>query len=154
MKYNCLILYVLTLFCSFQTIQSYYNEMYPLKILRNIEEQAAEETIFNDEDFTEDILTAFAELYQKVIETSVTYYLVDLNSKEQQESLYVKITKVIVFDLIKIVGLLFGKLIYLIKDPDLSWKEKAQKCWWVIGLIIVIKVGVQKIAYSKPKTSN
>lgn len=130
-----------------------YQYTSPLLFLRNVEEKVAEAPNFDDEEFTQDIVTALAELYQKVIETSVTYYLIDINSEDNKESLYVKVTKVIVFDLLKIVGLLFAKLIKMLQNPDLSWRQKIQQCWWVVGMIVMIKIGVEKMAYNNTKDS-
>ena len=93
-------------------------------------------------------VNAFVEMYQKIVEATVTYYL--MPNMPAKQNLHDIIIRIIADDTIRLIALLCRELIHFIFDHQMSWQEKAYHCAWVISVILIIKMGVENL----PKSIN
>lgn len=115
-----------------------------LTLLRSVQKKVMTEYDKKKEpEFTQELFIAFTAVYQKVVEASVHYYL---SIEKPSEPLQVIVTKIIIVGLYDIIRLLFSKVILLTKDSNLSWKEKLERCWWMVTMIMILKFGIEKMA--------
>ena len=94
------------------------------------------------------LFVIFIEMYQKIVEATVAYYLMPNTSIHH--NLHDIIIKIIADYVIKLTSILSSKLIDFIFDHKISWQEKVAYCGWILSMMIIIKLGIEQL----PKDNN
>ena len=111
-------------------------------IRHQIENLPPEESHLNS-DITVHIVIVFIEMYKKIVEATVTYYLMPSGSIKQ--SLHDVIIRIIAEDTVRLIAFLCKELVHFMFDQKMSWQEKLYHCAWVVSVILIIKTGVENL---------
>ena len=99
-------------------------------------------------DIIIEVIAIFIEMYRKIVEATVAYYL--MPNTQTQHDLHDIIVKIIADDTIKLISFLSQRFIHFIFDHQISWQEKIGYCAWILSMICIIKIGIEKL----PKNIN
>lgn len=116
--------------------------------IRDIQHEFEDDVHEFGSDIVIEVVLICVEMYEKIIEATVTYYL--LINVPGQQNLHDVIVRIIVNHVIKIINILYRQFMHFIFDHELTWKEKVMHCTWILGFIFVIKISLEKL----PKTIN
>jgi len=101
-------------------------------------------------DITVEVIIMFIEMYQKIVEATVAYYL--MPNSQVQYNLHDIIMQIITEHTIKIISFLGQKFIEFICNRQMSWQEKISYCACILSMIYIIKIGIEKLSISiKPE---
>jgi len=98
-------------------------------------------------DVMMEVILICVEMYEKIIEATVTYYL--LINVPGKQNIHDVIIKIIVNHVLKIINILYREFMHYLFNHELTWKEKMIHCAWILGFVFVIKMGLEKL----PKTT-
>src|SRR3989339_1038483 len=117
------------------------------KIHKDLEDYSSDALPLEDQTFQEDcmieIIAILVGTYEKIVGATVTYYLM-INMPGQQNIQHT-IAIIIAQDAIKILNILSKRLLSCIYSQKMTWQQKAWHCTWVVGVIILIKLGIDQI---------
>ena len=95
------------------------------------------------QDFMVDIMIVLVGTYEKIIGTTVTYYLT-MNMAIQQD-LQSSVAIIIAEDMAKIFNIISKKLVFFIFNQRMTWQQKLWYCTWTLTVIGIIKLGIDQI---------
>jgi hypothetical protein len=96
------------------------------------------------QDFIIDIIVVLVGMYEKIVASTVTHYL--LINLPGQEKLQNIVTKIIAEDIVKIISILCQRVLHFIYSHRMTWKEKLSYCIWVASIIVMIKLSIDQAA--------
>ncbi|MBP6869876.1 hypothetical protein KBC04_03275 [Candidatus Babeliales bacterium] len=113
------------------------------KAQKDIEHQLEESEDTKEQDALYEIITILVGTYQKIVTATVTYYLTQ--GLPGQQNLHQVTATIVTQDLMEILNVLGKKFISIIKENDLSWKQKACYCAGVAIAIYLVKLKIDAI---------
>jgi hypothetical protein len=122
------------------------------KIHRDVEDhydQLPPEDMAMQQDCMIEIISILVETYEKIVGTTVTYYL--MMNMPMQQNLQQAIAVIIAQDTLKILHVLGKRLLQFITSQNMTWQQKAWYCTWVAGIIIIIKLGIDQLPQIEKK---
>jgi len=97
----------------------------------------------NHQDFMVEIIGLLLAMYGKIIEATVTHYLI--GELPLDKNGYEAIIKIIATDSIVIMQVTGKHLFLFLSDSNISWQEKVYRCAFVFGIVLIIKVGMDSM---------
>jgi hypothetical protein len=103
-----------------------------------------EDMIHDDQDFVMEIMEILISMYEKIVSASVSYYiLMDLPRQEKLQNI---VARIIAQDTLKIINILNKKIINYLFNKDMTWERKILYCAFIGVIIMIIKLGIDRIA--------
>lgn len=104
-----------------------------------------------EKDTIVEIMIILTGTYEKIINATVTYYI--MIHMPMQQDLHTTVALILAEDMAKIVTVLCKRLLEFGLHPSLTWKHKAWYCVWIISMIGIIKLGIDQIPKVIPDIS-
>jgi hypothetical protein len=116
-----------------------------LRIIRELHNEIENVSHWFDSDLLMHVVTSLVEMYRKVVEITLIYYVVP--GGLSQKEFHNKIIKVISQDITKIIDYLCREFINSIFNEELSWQERICHCAWILSIILIIKASIEEMPY-------
>ncbi len=141
-----------------QTNDTYILDVYTTlrvikKMHRDVEsefDQLSSEDKSLEQDYMFEIITILMGTYEKIVNATVTHYLM-VNIPPQQ-NLQNTIGIIVAEDIFKIMNILGRRVLSFICDEKMNWQQKIWHCTWITGIIIIMKLSIDQIP--KPEKQN
>ena len=150
--YFCFVFSAHSIFCldeqEIMTLPEFKDIQVTLTAIKDIQHEFEDDAHELRSDIVMEVVLICVEMYEKIIEATVTYYL--LINIPGQQNIHDVIARIIVSHVLKIINILYRQFMHFIFDHELTWKEKVMHCTWILGFIFVIKISLEKL----PKTIN
>lgn len=116
-----------------------------LRIIRDLHNEIENVSHWFDSDLLMHVVTSLVEMYRKVVEITLIYYVVP--GGLSQKDFHNKVVKIISQDIAKIIDYLCREFINSIFDQKLSWQERICHCAWILSIILIIKASIEEMPY-------
>lgn len=117
-----------------------------LSIIRELHNEVDNVSHWFDSDLLMHVVTSLVEMYRKVVEVTLLYYVEPegLTQKEFHEA----VIKIISHDIANIIDYLCKEFVHSIFNENLSWQERICHCAWILSIILIIKTSIEEMPYS------
>lgn len=117
-----------------------------LSIIRELHNEIDNVSHWFDSDLLMHVVTSLVEMYRKIVEITLLYYVDSegLTQKQFHES----VIKIISHDIAAIIDYLCKEFVNSVFNENLSWQERICHCAWILSIILIIKTSIEEMPYS------